>query len=154
MASMSYPLLFEYNEILSGFGCPIRITLKGRALATNEGEDDWWISGVNPGAVAGSGGTLQEAFTDFRLRIKAVCIDFLVEARDFDHFRREVERFFHEREENSAREWETAREAVRAGSAPLPALELERNPPQPSVDVRCVSRAQDNVIDSEPAMAA
>lgn len=153
MATTHYPLLFDYDEVLSGFGCPIRVTLKGRALAS-ESDGVWWISGVNPGAVAGGGRTFQSAFIDFRRRIKAVCIDFLVEAPDFASFKREVESFFHERDDLTADEWEAARAAVRSGATSLPGVEMESEPAEPSVEVRIATRAYDNVIDSEPAIAA
>lgn len=153
MTTKKYPLLFDYNEVLSGFGKAIAIHLKGRALVSEEG-DGWWISGVNPGGVAGGGLSFSSAFSDFRRRIKALCIDFLSESQDFDSFKRELELFFNEEDTVSPSEWEDAREAVRSGGARISGIAEEKCPPQPSAAIRIAQGPSDNVLEPQPQIAA
>lgn len=153
MATTKYPLLFSYNEILSGSGVAVRIAIEGRAVAIRE-DNGWWIAGVNPGAVAGGGSTLQEAFNDFRRNIKAVCIDFANDAGSFGALKQAIESFFHECDAETIAEWETAREEVRAGRVTLEGLGKVHSSRAPCVRVTVATRPSDNIMDSEPAIAA
>ena len=51
-----YPLMFTYRDVISGDGFLAGITLSGRALMIKE-NDEWWMYGVRPGAIAETGKT-------------------------------------------------------------------------------------------------
>lgn len=110
-----YPLLCGFRELAAGRGFIAAVSASGRALATQEADGQWWIYGVNPGAIAQSGATLQEAHANLRSTFSTYLADVAAEAQDFAAFRAEVERFFRATNESTAAEWTAAVVAVRAG---------------------------------------
>ena len=86
-------------------------------------------TGCKPGALAGSGETLLEAYGDFRLGFKAggCLLDFAEEARDFSTFEKMVVRFFEDTDKESVSEWEAAVLEVRAGTVTSQDLNLGAN---------------------------
>jgi hypothetical protein len=115
-----YPLMFTYRDVISGDGFLAGITLSGRALMIKE-NDEWWIYGVRPGAIAETGKTPQEAYLRFRNRYKQILFDIAGECRTFEAFKQETERFFYEPDEEEERRWEDAVAAIRSGELTKPA---------------------------------
>jgi len=108
------PLLFTYRDLIEGNGFFAGVEVYGRGLLV-EDEEECWMYGVNPGAVAGGGETRNEALSEFRTRYKSVLFDFAEDAGSFEAFRSEVEAFFHQMNEPFEQEWDEAVDAVRRG---------------------------------------
>jgi hypothetical protein len=77
-------------------------------MAAQEDQADWWLYGVNPGAIAAHGSSLDDAHQDFRDGLQAVLFQFAAEASSFEAFKTEVERFFYATDEPTAAEWNDA----------------------------------------------
>lgn len=108
----NYPLLFTFHDRVSGNGFLADVATHGRALAVQE-DDGWWMSGVQPGAIAGGGRTLLEAHADFRRTFTAVLFDIAAEAENFQLFNLNVRAFFDQTNDESIAEWDAAVLAVR-----------------------------------------
>src|SRR5262245_11297759 len=108
-----YPLLFGFRDLVAGNGYVAGVGItNGRALLVDEG-DGFWMYGVNPGGVAAGGKSLGEAQAEFRTAYKSVLFDLAAEARSFEAFKAEVERFVQETNNPTLAEWDAVRE--RAG---------------------------------------
>ena len=130
MSGLTHPLLFTYQDAVSGKGFLAGITLSGRALM-EEDAGDWWMYGVRPGAIAESGATPQEAYLRFKNRYKEVLFDFANEASTFEAFKEEIERFFRQPDPEEEQRWEDALNVIRAGKeVPQPFLNLPRQTPE------------------------
>lgn len=116
----AYPILYKLNELTQGNGFFAGIELHGRALAVEEEPGEWWAYGVNPGAIAGHGATLGEAFADLQRNFRRYLADQAEEAPNFQALRSELQRFFNECDAETLADWEAAVAAMKAG-APAPA---------------------------------
>ncbi|MPZ20883.1 MAG: hypothetical protein GEV06_23710 [Luteitalea sp.] len=152
----TYPLLFSYRDLVFGNGYVAEVVAtNGRALVEEE-DGAIWFEGVNPGGMAASGRSPDEAHAAFRERFRHVLADLASEAETFDAFRREVARFFDETNEPAERDWLAAVEAVRAGE--VRAEGLPQKPAASPRSVRVLMRhsftARDNDPEFEQALAA
>jgi hypothetical protein len=109
-----YPLLFARREKVEGNGFIARVAVSGRVLLTDE-DGEFWVEGINPGGIAASGSSANEALAQFCLDFLAVLFDIASDARNFDHFREQVQRFFNDASEPALKEWEEAVQQVKAG---------------------------------------
>lgn len=155
-----YPIMFTFRDVVSGNGFLAGVTLSGRALMVHE-DEAWWIYGVRPGALAEIGQTPQEAFSSFRNTYKTVLFDVAEEFANFESFKEEVERFYHEPDEEEERRWTEAFQDLRSGKtqpeAPfssLPQEAPEKRPTQISVDRLDVSGTRFTFADNVPDMYA
>jgi hypothetical protein len=113
-ARVGSPIFFTFSRVIFGNGFAADVTIpRGRALLVEE-PDGIWVYGVNPGAIAGGGGSLVQAHGDFVTRLVSVLFDIANEARSFDGFRQQVEEFFNATV--AEEEWTKAVGAVRAGT--------------------------------------
>ena len=158
-----YPLLFTLRRKVSGDDYLADITAHGRALATQEVDGSWWIYGVQPGALAGTGSTLLEAYTDFRRTFTAVLYDTAHSAASFWAFKEAVGRFFDETDGVTVQEWLDAVTEVRAGRVTAKDIPLGPNGIRQEsaespryITVECIKkfRSADNVLDPTVAVAA
>jgi len=101
-----YALMFNFQEDVSGNGFLARVSARGRALAVRE-DDGWWVNGVEPGAIAASGDSPGEACLAFELSFRKVLYDFAEDSDIYESFKREVLRFFYERDTTEEKRWET-----------------------------------------------
>ena len=126
-----YPLMFTFRDAVSGNGFLAGVTLSGRALMVHE-DDEWWIYGVRPGALAETGQTPQEAFLRFRNTYKTVLFDIAGESASFEAFKLEVERFYHEPDEQEESRWNEAFQDLRSGKVQpdAPFSSLPKEPPE------------------------
>lgn len=116
------PLYFRFEHVVFGRGFMADIRFLGRATCTRD-FGFTWMYGVNPGALAEEGETMQSAHTNFRNALVAVFFHLAEEADSFEAFRTSARSFFEATDIESVREWVEAREAVRAGQDP----ELDEN---------------------------
>lgn len=127
-----HPLIFTLQDAISGNGFLAGITLIGRALMQKGDDGKWWLYGVCPGGLAESGDSPQDTFMRFRNRYKEVLMDIAEEQPTFKEFKAEVERFFHEVDQQDERRWEDALSAIRSGNLapPEPFSDLPREKPE------------------------
>jgi hypothetical protein len=147
----NYPLLITFRGVVFGRGFVAEVTATGRLLATHEHEADWWLYGVNPGAIAAHGSSLDDAHQDFRDGLQGVLFQFAAEASSFDAFETEVERFFYATNEPTAAEWTDAVELVRANQTRLDGLRVERAD-QARVSVTVVRKSAETVTPDDNRM--
>ena len=130
MSGSVYPLLFTYQDAVSGEGFLAGITLSGRALMEEE-DGEWWLYGVRPGTIVESGKSPQEAYLRFKNRYKEVLFDVANEAGTFEAFKQEIERFFYQPDPAEEQRWEAALKAIRGGQeVPQPFSDLPRQAPE------------------------
>jgi hypothetical protein len=101
-----HPLVFTLQDVVTGCGFLAGIVVTGKAVMEHE-DGNWWMYGVCPGAIAGSGATPNEAFIDFRNRYKEALFDIAEECKGFEKFQEAVEDFYTEDKQESVR-WEEA----------------------------------------------
>ena len=110
-----YPVMFTFQEVVSGNGFLAGINLCGRALICKEADDKWWTYGVHPGGIAETGKSALESFAAFRNSYKNVLFDISEEAANFEAFEIEVRRFFGESASDAQDRWTAATQAIRTG---------------------------------------
>jgi hypothetical protein len=106
-----HPLVFTLQDAITGCGFLAGIVVTGKAIMEHE-DGKWWMYGVCPGGIAGSGDTPKEAFVDFRNRYKEALFDMAEECGNFLQFRKAVKEFFAEDEHENAR-WDHALKVLR-----------------------------------------
>lgn len=122
----TWPLLFTYSGPIIGRGFFASVSFCGRLLATQEPEGIW-LDGVNPGALAVGGATLDNANHELRETLTKVLVAYASEAKSFDAFKTAVERFYHETDDDTVAEWKASVDALKNGLLSVPAA-LRRKP--------------------------
>lgn len=123
---MDYPLIFQILNDVAGRGFLAGVMVEGRALMAEE-DGRWWVYGVDPGPLAGSGQTPMEAYHSFRQALQEVLFDSAADAQNYEAFKADVEHVLRQRDEADANRWERARQEVRAGAEVVESLkELPR----------------------------
>jgi hypothetical protein len=153
------PLLFTFQDKVSGNGFLASIAAHGRGLACQE-EDGWWMYGVEPGDLAAGGTTFAEAHYEFRKAFTTILFDIAEDAKDFRTFTAEVNRFFSAINHPTDEEWRAAVLEVRAGKITADAI-CEGLPTKPAdsprsveVELLQVFKTKDNVLEPQMAIAA
>ncbi len=130
-----YPVLFTFQDSVSGNGFLSGVTMSGRAIMSKEEDGKWWIHGVHPGGMAHNGESVIEAYSNFRNSYKTVLFDIAEESSNFEAFKAEVERFYWERGPGEDERWNAALQALRSGEltpeepfSRLPRLTPEERP--------------------------
>ncbi len=113
------PLLFSYRGPIVGHGYMAKIDLCGRLLSRVEAGSTW-LEGVNPGAIAVSADSLQEANSELRRALTNVFSDFAEEAATQAKFRALVRQFFKDTDQETVAEWKAAVVSVRQGNVRAP----------------------------------
>jgi len=134
-----YPLLFTYYQPVVGRGFVAEVVCHGRALMVEESAGEWFVYGVEPGGLAESGATPQEAHAFFREAYRAALFLFAEQSGSLTDFERQVARFFAQRDEEDAARWEAARLAIGEGvsvDAPFDCLSREKAERPRGVEVR------------------
>lgn len=100
--------MIDVCEVVKGKKFVAGIKMYGTALVTKE-KDTWWIYGVNPGAIAVAGRTLDAAFNEFRRDFRRYLLEVIespgVTPPSFRAFEKEIQRFFHECDNETKNEW-------------------------------------------------
>lgn len=118
-----YPLMYNYAFPVSGNGFLVHISLRGRLLLEEEG-DEVWIYGVNPGGFSIFAPTRDAALSAFTTRLHEVMNGVAESARTFPAFKKEVEELFSTNEEYE-KMWKAAHQAVRDGKADIEGMKRE-----------------------------
>ncbi|MGD1210937.1 MAG: hypothetical protein ABR973_06220 [Candidatus Acidiferrales bacterium] len=117
----NYPVMFKIREVINGEGYLAGVTLTGRGLFVKEDDDNWWLYGVRPGAIADFGTTPQEAFGKLQERYRNLLFDIAEEASTFEKFKSEVEKFYEQPNAEEEERWSEALHAIRSGQAEIKA---------------------------------
>jgi len=107
-----HPLVFTLQDVVTGCGFLAGINVTGKAVMEQE-DGKWWMYGVCPGAIAGSGATPNEAFIDFRNRYKEALFDLAEECTSFLMFRNSVKSFFDAEDAQEKARWDESLEILR-----------------------------------------
>jgi hypothetical protein len=107
-----HPLVFTLQDVVTGRGFLAGIVVTGKAVMEQE-DGKWWMYGVCPGAVAGSGDTPNEAFVDFRNRYKEALFDMAEEFSSFLLFRKAVQEFFDQEDVRENARWDEGLKILR-----------------------------------------
>lgn len=154
-----YPLLFTFQDKVSGEGFLAGVTVHGRGLAVEE-SDGWWMYGVQPGDLSAGGATFMEAQREFRKAFTAILFDIAEDAKDIKTFRAEVGRFFKGINRPTEQEWQAAVLEVRAGKITAEALSKglpmkpANSPRSVQVKLLRIFTPKDNVLEPQMAVAA
>lgn len=145
------PILFGRRELIEGNGFIAGVNVNGRALLFDEG-GEYWVEGVNPGGFSAKGTSPSEALAAFCDEHRVVLFDIASDARDFDTFKAEVERFFHDTNETALREWDAAVAEVRKGR--ITADWLDKRPAESPRSVEVVRISQPKATNNQEGRAA
>jgi hypothetical protein len=107
-----HPFVFTLQDVVTGCGFLAGIVVTGKAVMEHE-DGKWWMYGVCPGAVAGSGDTPNEAFIDFRTRYKEALFDMAEECKSFLVFRNAVKAFFEAEDLQESARWDESLKILR-----------------------------------------
>lgn len=158
------PLIFGFRDALSGNGFLAGVAINGRALMVEEGENDWWMYGVQPGGICAGGSTFNEAHSAFREMYRKALFDMAGLCEDFTSFEAEVRRFCSETDDEDAARWLEAAHAIRKGdldpgasAAGLPRVKAEEHVCRSTVarldEPQVRFRPEDNEIDTVAVVA-
>jgi len=131
----SYPLVFKFEDIVSGNGFVCRILAQGRALLVEE-SDGFWVYGVTPGGVAAGGAERSEALGAFKKAYLSVLFDIAADKSDPVELEAQVKSFFDESCSDLLEPWQEARVRVQAGELKLDSfasVAADGVPPQVSI---------------------
>lgn len=140
---VEHPLIFTFQDTITGHGFQAGVKLHGRGLMVKESDGKWWLYGVRPGAITESGHTWEEAYLRFRRSYQELLNQFASEADSYGGFKKELTRFFNQTDSDAQR-WDIALACVRAGnSVPRDFQKLPRaRPKTPSLAVIQIQRRQ------------
>lgn len=138
-----YPLLFTFRDIVVGRSFVAGVEVDGRALLVEEREGDFWMYGIEPGAIAAHGGTFEEAHQSFREAHRLALYDIAHEVPSFAEFEAEVRLYHDSLPERTLADWEAAVEEVRKGAITLSGLPKQDASSQRRLAVRQVELEPD-----------
>lgn len=75
-----------------------------RALMEKD-EDEFWLYGVSPGAIADAGPSPEKAIENIKNRMRLVLEDMWNDSAGFGEFKNTVEEFFHQVDQESLEDW-------------------------------------------------
>ncbi len=147
-----YPILFGRRELIEGNGFVAGVDVNGRALLVKDGDEEYWVEGVNPGGFAARGASPSEALAAFCDEHRVVLFDIASEAGDFSEFKAGVERFFQETNETALQDWNAAVAEVREGK--ITADWLDKRPAESPRGVEVVRVNHPNAANNQEGRAA
>ena len=113
---MMIPLYFRFRSPVRGRGFVADVRIRGRITCVEE-YGATCIYGVNPGGLAAGGEDMKSAYMDFRVGLAGILFDLARDAETFDRFNEATKDFMAATDNESVKEWETARDEIRAGAA-------------------------------------
>lgn len=134
-----YPIFFGHGALVAGSGFVARVSIRGKCLLEETADDYVSVLGVNPGAVAGDGANVGEAYHDFLANLRALVFAIAETAPDFATFEREVRAVVWDTNRHHAELWTEAVAKVRAGEIDLQGVRREDADSDPLVEVELVT---------------
>jgi predicted RNase H-like HicB family nuclease len=151
--TIAYPLIFSFSELLSSSGFLAGVKGRARAIMVREDDGAWWMYGVEPGGLAESGDTPQEAHIKFAEAFRGVLFDIASDSATLPDFEKALKKFFHEIDREDADRWEKAATAIRAGSL-VPEPPFSSLPKQPAESPPFISVQRVEMAASLPSVEA
>ena len=112
----SYPLVFGTRDAVAGRGFLAGVSINGRALLELE-DGEWWVGGVQPAGIMGSGESPEAAYKDYRENLRLVLFDSAHLTDSFEAFERDVLALMDQINHAADERWEEARSLIRRGAA-------------------------------------
>lgn len=150
-ATKQFPLVYNYAFPVSGNGFLVHITLRGRILMEQDG-DDVWMYGVNPGGFSIFAATFDAALETFTARLHEVMNGVAESTQTFAAFKKEVEELF-ATNEDYAKMWQLARQAVREGKTNIEGMNREENEYDAAISIEKVTNPNPAINVSEKKVA-
>lgn len=125
----------------------VRVGIEGRCVFVDDESGQlgarYWYNGVNPGGVAGSGDTRQEAERDFFDAIGLTLQELTSESGSQEEFRDLVKAFVEDVNRPELQDWLKLRQEVRAGAVSASDLAPEKADKMPRSVVEVFTRKSD-----------
>jgi len=102
-----FPLFFTYREVVNGAGFIAGVQIRGLALMAHE-NNDWVMTGVQPGCFTEVGDTFEEARLHFRGMFRGILFDIAEETADYDAFEAQVRKILGQVNEPAMAIWKQA----------------------------------------------
>jgi hypothetical protein len=149
------PLFCHFQHHVLGPGFIAQIEMRARVTA-EKSHEGVWLYGVNPGAIAVNGSTMNEAVVNLRDSLQLVLIDFMVAAKgDWLTFKKRVETFVAATNDEAVDEWLAARKAVRAGKVDIEGMNSTKKALEFTVKTTKLRLAiSENLVPQQPQIAA
>jgi hypothetical protein len=144
----SYPLIFRFDDVVSGEGFVGRVTAQGRALLVRE-DEGFWLYGVTPGGISAGGHERSEALNEFKRAYYSVLLEIADEATSAGEFEEMVRAFFSEESRPMLADWKAALGRVREGEIELDMERVSADERPPRVDIITVDRPRKEVNPSD-----
>jgi len=109
-----FPLVYRFRTFFANESFSVGVVISGRALATFE-DEECWLYGVQPGAIAESGADLQDAYFSFRRMLFRVLLGYFNESETFEDFYAAAKTFLEDQDAAEFADWQAAATAVRQG---------------------------------------
>jgi len=143
-----YPLVFSFRDIIAGNGFVAIVAMDGRVVLAEEGAQDIWMFGVQPGGIAGGERQQALAFAEFKKSYLSVLFDVAAEALSFDEFKGKVTAFFSEINEPNLADWNRARAEVKNGTlsrADLAQVDADERSPSLTIEEMAPAKTSSTV---------
>lgn len=135
-----YPIFFgPYGGLVAGNGFLARVSIRGKGLVEETGDDFVSILGVNPGAVAGDGANVGEAYHDFLANLRALVFAIAETSPDFAAFDEEVRAAVWATNQPHAELWTQAVAKIRSGEIDMEGVGRENAESDPAVEIEEVA---------------
>ena len=112
-----YPLLFTIRDIVDGGNFVAAVVCNGSALMTDEGDEGWHCSGVEPGGVSELGDSPHEAYFFFRQAFTDSLKVFARDSSSFADFETRLLAFFARKDAEDEARWLRSRDEIRSGAS-------------------------------------
>ena len=116
MGERAWPLVFSYRGLVNGKGFSAIVDAVCRVLAEEEESGRIWMNGAEPGGFAAGGSDIESAHKALTEMFRELLLDTAEEAKSFEDFRSEMERFFGDTDRGVNQAWIRAWQDNRAGT--------------------------------------
>lgn len=131
-----YPIFFgPFGWLVAGNGFIARVSIRGKCLIEETGDDFVSMLGVNPGAVAGDGANVGEAYHDFLASLRALVFAIAETSPDFAAFEEEIRAAVWETNQPHAELWTDAVAKIRSGEVDMEGVRRENAESDPVVEI-------------------
>ena len=109
-------MVFSYRGLVNGKGFSAIVDAVCRVLAEEEESGRIWMNGAEPGGFAAGGSDIESAHKALTKMFREILLDTAEEAKSFEDFRSEMERFFGDTDRGVNQAWIRAWLDNRAGT--------------------------------------
>ena len=143
-AMTRYPMFFKQGGLVAGCDFIASVTIHGRCLLEDTDPTFYSFFGVNPGAVAGDGTTVDEALRNFLDNVRLNVFDISDRSKTFEEFEANIRAFFEAANASTEKQWIEAVQEVRSGKLELEGFRKEDGDSRGAASVQLVAEAQND----------